>query len=561
MSAPTPAVDTARTRPDAQPAVPALPTSRWTLRAAPALLALLAVLALAAALRWTWPAEVEDLRPRPDALEYEEAARNLAAGRGYLLWIGNRAYPPRYPPGMSALIAASIPIFGAGRGVGIWVVLASALASIAATYALARRAGGASAGLFAALLLAISPLHVLASEYVMSDVPATAVVALIGYGVLVVLDGRAPALGCVALGILCGLAVVLRQPLVLVAFAAWLAVGLLGEGTVRERMRRLALVGAGGVVGVAPLLWINWQLFGSPLRSGYGYWAPHAGFGLDRATAPPEPGRPSNLAVYLMALAGNGWFYPATASPLLALGSLAALRRGGTARRLCAFTWLATLFLTAFLLLYALRSNRLLLPVLPLIVASMSLCCASAAPRWMRASGLVLVALTLVAVLGPQRHLLDLPFARNVGDVAALRRLAQLTERDAVILAQSEPFGFAQLLRAGADRRWVPLRPDAHQLAIGLNRLPPVATDAAEPAWLEPPIGAAVGREQLLARTSALCATGRPVYLSAQLADAVPFFAKIERWLRERWTLTEVAGGEPWLYRVECAVPRDRQPS
>jgi hypothetical protein len=322
-------------------------------------------------------------------------------------------------------------------------------------------------------------------------------------------------------------------------------------------MRRLALVAAGGVVGVAPLLWINWQLFGSPLRSGYGYWSPHAGFRLDHGIAIPASGKPSNLTMYLRTLVGDGWFYPVTASPLLVLGCVAAFRLGGAARRLCVLTWLATLPLTAFLIVYALRSNRLLLPVLPLIVATMSLCCASAAPRWMRRSGLVLVVLTFVWTLGPGRDLLALPFAQSTGDVAALRRLAQLTEPDAVILAHSEPFGFAQLLRDGADRRWVPLRSDEHQLAIGLGKLEPVAVDAAEPAWLEPPIGAGIGRTRLLTRVAALCATGRPVYLSAQRAGGVPFFGKIEGWLRARWTLTEVAGSEPWLYRIECDTERD----
>jgi hypothetical protein len=48
-------------------------------------IALVVALARGAAVRWTVPAVVEDLKPRPDALEYEEAARNLVAGEGYSL--------------------------------------------------------------------------------------------------------------------------------------------------------------------------------------------------------------------------------------------------------------------------------------------------------------------------------------------------------------------------------------------------------------------------------------------------------------------------------------------
>ncbi|MBM4246013.1 MAG: hypothetical protein FJ148_19800, partial [Deltaproteobacteria bacterium] len=168
--------------------------------------ALCAVLLLAALLRWTPADRVADLRPWPDALEYEEVARSLYAGRGYLLWIGGDAYPPRYPPGTSLLIAATMPLAGTVSGAGIVAVLACALAAVAGTYVLAAMAGGTVSGLVAALLLALSPLHVQWSRAVMSDVPASAAVVWLAVGVLALLARRARPATWLLLGVACGLA-------------------------------------------------------------------------------------------------------------------------------------------------------------------------------------------------------------------------------------------------------------------------------------------------------------------------------------------------------------------
>src|ERR1700730_17897776 len=100
------------------------------------------VLLVGALARWTWPVDVQDLRPRPDALEYEEAARNLATGEGYCLILDGERYPPRYPPGFSALLVAAMWFTKGEPGAGIWVVLASALVGIIATWALGLLTGG-----------------------------------------------------------------------------------------------------------------------------------------------------------------------------------------------------------------------------------------------------------------------------------------------------------------------------------------------------------------------------------------------------------------------------------
>jgi hypothetical protein len=122
------------------------------------LLALFVALALGLAIRWTTPSQVADLRPRPDALEYEESARNLANGYGYVLRIAGKIYPPRYPFGFPILLVPAVAVAKDTPGIGIWVVLASALAAIVAAWALAGAAAGTASATVAALFLAFRPL-------------------------------------------------------------------------------------------------------------------------------------------------------------------------------------------------------------------------------------------------------------------------------------------------------------------------------------------------------------------------------------------------------------------
>ena len=113
---------------------------------------LAAALVLGWSLRATTPDAVEDLRPRPDAVEYEEAARSLVRGDGYWLVIAGERHPPRYPVGTSALIAPALLALGDEPGTGVAAVRAAAAAGIGATWALGRATGGPVAALGAALL-------------------------------------------------------------------------------------------------------------------------------------------------------------------------------------------------------------------------------------------------------------------------------------------------------------------------------------------------------------------------------------------------------------------------
>ena len=513
---------------------------------------LLAVLLVAGLLRWTTPDRAADLRPWPDALEYEEAARSLNAGRGYLLWIGSDAYPPRYPPGMSLLIAATMPILGRDAGVGIFVVLAGALAAVAGAYAAGAAAGGFVCGVVAALLLAIAPLHVQWSRAVMSDVPASAAVVWLAVAVMGLLRRRAGPVAHLLLGVACGLAGTLRYTAWVVVPAACAAVALCGDGTRGERLRRVAALLAGAALGVLPLLWLNARTFGSPFHDGYGYWVRDPEMLLERAFEPHENGAGANLPFLLRQIFGLGTLYSLPAAVLLVLGTAGSRTDGGRARALVTIAWVSTAFVVLLHAGYLWQSDRFQLITLPVLCGVMALACGRATPVRVRSAAFALVLVTvLVAAASPRRF--DPPDPQ-AWDVATLRRIARVAEPNAAVLARTNPFAFERELRAdGADRVWVPLQTDAHTLGILRLRLEPIGRSTPPATWIRDSIRLPFSADAALDLVSGLCREGRPVYLSDQIASQHDLLDPLEEALRHRFGLTEVLPADPYsVRRVDC---------
>lgn len=531
---------------------------RWSHGTVAARVLLLAcVLAFGAFLRATTPQQVEDLRPWPDALEYEESARSLYEGRGYRLWIDGAAYPPRYPPGFPIAIAMSLPLVGESPGAGIWVVQASALAAIAAAYALGRGAAGFWAGIIAALLVALSPLHVQWSRAVMSDVPASAVVAWLAVWVLAVLRRRAGVPECVLLGVAVALGGSIRSSAWLLGPAA--AVVLLafgGDGA--ERRRRSAALLAGLVLGQLPLLWWNAEVFGHPLADGYGYWVRDPIFSLDRAFAPGPGGGASNAWYYGALLLGGGALYPAGALPLLVLGALVAWR-APAARPLAVLAVLSVALFYGLHLAFVWKWDRFLLPVLPLLAAVMAVPFGREAPPAFRlASAFLLLAVLFQVRARPGAY--DLPNPRSY-DVATLTEIAAATEPNAAILARTNPFAFERILRRNADRVWVPLRLDPHSRVIAKEQLAPLAREAGAGSWIREALSEPLRPEQAVRVVRELCREGRPVYLSEQLELQIPFLPGLRLLLLRRFGLATVVPPGPYaVYRVHCAAAHSREP-
>jgi hypothetical protein len=499
---------------------------------------LVVALLLAAAVRWTEPERVADLRPRPDALEYEEGARNLASGRGYVLMLGADAVPPRYPPGFSALLAPVVGAFPGRPGVGVWVVLATALIAIAGTWRLGLAAGGPAVAAAAALLIALSPLHARWSRAVMSDVPATACIAWLGVAVLGCLRGPARSGWWLGLGVAAGLASAVRVSALDVVPAALVLLAVDRRLAGSERARRAVALAGGVAVGLLPQLVGNALRFGSPLATGYDYWE-GASFGTAYVFGPAFGGETGNLPYYLGLLGGAGRLYPWPIALLVAAGLVRLVRQEGEPRRVAVLALGVTAIVLARQLPFFWQSERFLLPALPFLCAAWAAPFAATAPRVLRATAAALAALALVALARTPA-----PFAPpdpEMFDANALAAIDRIAEPNAAILARTSPMLFERVVRRRGDRLWVPLGLDEHRTKMARFGRAPLWSDPAGAAWMRETVQPPLSGERLRAAVEPLLAEGRPVYLSTQLFSEAAFLRHVRPLLEADYSLEPVA--------------------
>jgi hypothetical protein len=510
-----------------------------------ALFAGLVLLAVAGYARWTPPARAGDLRPRPDALEYEAGARNLVRGGGYHLLVEGRPYPPRYPPGLSVLLAPILFARDQGPGTGILGVFAAALLCIAFAMRATSLAAGPLAGLVAGLMLAASPSHVRWSRAVMSDVPSAALVALAA--LLLVVAVRAPSRRAplLATGVLIGLGASVRGTNGLLLLPAMLAVALLGGGP-----RRALLLGVAALAGIAPLLVYDVVTFGHPVAAGYAMWAPVTRFSTTYLWSPPAGGGTiGNLPFYLTALAGSGELYPWPWLPLVVLGAACGIRSVRSDER--TLVLVAVVFAALLLGTYSVffwQDARFFLPALPLLFALGGFPLAPGRARATRLAGLVLMIAGLV-VLGRRADLYRPD--KFFDEPGVLRELAARTDPDSTLLVRTNEHFFTLLLRDGANRTWMPLGPDVHLFAVRWFGLAPVDPSMPRADWIDETLVDPFDRARAEAAIHAQLATRRPVYVSSLLAFQVPFFGQLMTLLRDRFLLEPVAtSARVELYRI-----------
>jgi 4-amino-4-deoxy-L-arabinose transferase-like glycosyltransferase len=171
---------------------------------------------------------------------------------------------PTYPPGVPLLMAAATLIGGAGAPFLV-VPLLGGLA-VFLTYRLGRRVLDPPGALVAAMLVGTSPSFLRELMVPTSDVAAT---ALWTAAVLLVLGGRRRAL--VGAGLAASAAIAVRPNLILVTAALGLAIlAARPVGGRRAVVGNLLAFVAGLVPGGMIVAGVNWYLYGSPFRSGYG---------------------------------------------------------------------------------------------------------------------------------------------------------------------------------------------------------------------------------------------------------------------------------------------------
>lgn len=488
-------------------------------------------------------AAVEDLRPRPDALEYEHAAANLLHGDGFRLRIAGTTQPPRYPPGLSLLIAPALWGAGEAPGAGVRAVQVTAMLAVLGAGALAYSAGGLLGAVVAAAIVAGSPAHASWSKAVMSDVPAAAVAAVLA---LAATSDPGASMGrAIVLGLGVGLSSLLRVSLGVCLLPLVLCAGL------PRRHLAAALIGVG--LGVLPGLLENAHLFGSPWMTGYDYWVGEPVFDRAFALAPPPDAVQGNVAFYAGLLAGFGRLYPLGVAGAVLLGFAVATWRGGGARRLAMLALGVVLAMAAIHAPYRWQSERFVLPLLPLLAATAGVAVGPLAPAVVR--------VVAVAGLALGAHNLwttpDVYAApdRNLHEVQMLRDVAKLTPPNAAILARTSVILFERFLRPpGSDRVWLPLGEDQHLAALrSLQRVS--LEDTPSGRWIARAIDMPFEPDRIAADLMRFLDAGRPVFMVAQPTGHLEFARPLDTLLRARFVITRAGAAGPFALLRLTARP------
>jgi 4-amino-4-deoxy-L-arabinose transferase-like glycosyltransferase len=347
----------------------------------------LGVVALAAATLFIAPSWVSDLGPIPDAVEYAVTAQRLARGESFSLLLLGQEVPSQYPFGFPAFLAPAYWLPGATLASGIHGVLLAGVGAVAMTYGLARRLGGALAGVAAALTLLLRPNFIDWNHQIMTESLSAALAVSAGF----LLHEAAGAEGhrlrrhLVALSVVCGFAILVRYTNVVLTLAAVLGYVACrppqrDQSAALGRVFQVLLLLGGPALAVGALAIYQQATFGSALMTGYGYWLP-AWYGSLGSTFSPRyafvaPGNPAegplagwpNAAYYAAYLAMRiSW--PFFLWP--ALGGALVLFRRRDHPNLAIACYVASCALLLYLIysLYWYQSGRFLAPVLPLAAA------------------------------------------------------------------------------------------------------------------------------------------------------------------------------------------------
>lgn len=345
---------------------------------------------------------------------------------------------PTYPPGLPLLMALPHGIGGAA-GASLIVTLGAAL-TVLATGLLASHLAGGIAGIVAAVAIVTSPVFLFQSVQPMSDVPVTAAWML----TWLLLARGSPRVTLA--GLACALAVLIRPNLAPLAAVPLFAIG----WNVRRLIAFSIPVAAAGLA----LMWLQWQWYGSPFRSGYGT--------ADELFALSNVG--ANASRYFT------WLI--TTSPLLLVApvGVALAWRQAPARAMAVF---ASLVVAAYLV-YAVFDVwsylRFLLPALAVAAAFTGAATAfglGRVPAALRLAGVVAVALGLLAHGVSQSRSLDA--FRLAGQQ---RRVAQVADylktslpADAVVVA-GEQSGALRYYTSRSIVRWDAASLEAASAAI-----------------------------------------------------------------------------------------------
>jgi hypothetical protein len=206
--------------------------------------------------------DLQPSSPLAVAAPWPHAPLTLAPGGFIASPVRPDAASPICAPGMSVLMAPLAAVFG--RDAIFWLVPLSGAVLVWSASVIARGLAGGLAGAMAAILTATSPIVLFQVVQPMNDVLAAALwmaaFALVGNRP----EGLSPQL---SVGLLSGLAILVRPNLAPLALIVGAAPFVLKWP---HPARAAAVIATASLPGVIVMLWLNRQLYGSAIGTGYG---------------------------------------------------------------------------------------------------------------------------------------------------------------------------------------------------------------------------------------------------------------------------------------------------
>ena len=309
---------------------------------------------------------------------WPDAARTLAPGGFIPSPVQPDAASPICAPGFSVLMAPLAAAFGPDAI--FWVIPISAALLVYAAFVIAREFAGPMAGATAAILTATSPIVLYQVVQPMNDVLAAALwLAALALLIAKPAGWWPPLLS----GMLIGLAIMVRPNLapvaVVIAAGPWLL-----QRT--DAVRALALIVVAALPGIAVMFWLNHELYGSALGSGYG----------DATRLFSTAHIQDNLTNFGRALLQTQYLAPL-------LGVVAPIVFAGEKRKLALVLLIAAAVVVAIYLLYQPYPEwwylRFLIPALVILLILTSAVAVEVATR-ARMGGVIPIVAVLLAILG-----------------------------------------------------------------------------------------------------------------------------------------------------------------
>jgi len=482
---------------------------------------LLALVLIAAVWLYRTPYSASNLEIPPDTVEYALAPLQLLETGRYEIMVEGRGLPPRYPPWFPVLvILPAYVLFGHEPGNAILPITLLSVAGVGFAFAVGKRIGSTTSGVFAALAVLILPSYSFWATQVMTDVPCTALM-LATCLVYLQLRTKPQALRLyLGAGLLVAVTTLFRP-----VFGAMLLPFLFA---ILRQQRRLFLCAflllAPMVAATAATFAYNAATFGSPFRNGYKFWVP----------VPMDyPGMIFSLSHFRM----NLGVIEASLFPILLLVCVGAwlvvrMRKpaafAASRQSFCDaafFLVVTTVSIMLFHLFYFFPGERFHIPMLAgtaVLAASMlGLLIGSKGESLL---GLLLPAVLLLAITARVAVPASLPLRR-----LAAERVRTNSPENAIVISAIDPVYLSRLAGAGSSRRIVPLSRNVEYASKVLvwkrvedPRLSPLHwTDPQALALIRPHAEEAVRfvASEHMDELAAEVARGKPVFFESMFAD------------------------------------------